>query len=326
MNLHYCAWIWVAWVLALAPAGLAQDVRQISPTDSAMRYVGRWSISDKSARASWSGSMIELRIEGPAKVAIHASTSRADRLQIEFDGLPTRVIQLTRTPSRHVVADDLKAGSHLVRIVKINEPLWGVVTISSIEIADGIVLKQVPDDSIKQIKIVGDSISAGYGNEAASEKLKFSADTQNATKTYGALAAKAFDADVQIVAWSGRRMWPTFTIPEIYPRTLPDVDASQYDFAGWSPDVVVIALGTNDFLKGGPDEVSWVNVYASFIESLRRRYCKQTIIYVASSPMMSDTWPTKKSKSCLRLKRYLEKVIGRRAGARNRNVRFIEFA
>ncbi len=69
--------------------------------------------------------------------------------------------------------------------------------------------------------MIGDSISCGYGNEGKSQNEHFSPDTENARDAYGAIAARRLGADYACVAWSGRKMWPDNTVPEIYDRALP---------------------------------------------------------------------------------------------------------
>ncbi|KAM0415668.1 hypothetical protein ACHAPT_013395 [Fusarium lateritium] len=55
----------------------------------------------------------------------------------------------------------------------------------------------------RKIEIIGDSISVGYGLDGVLPCTD-SAVIQNNGKTYGALAARALDANYSVVAWSGK--------------------------------------------------------------------------------------------------------------------------
>src|SRR5207253_1809808 len=137
------------------------------------------------------------------------------------------------------------------------------------------------------------------GNEAASEKEHHTPENSNAAMTYGAIAAREVGAEYVCIAWSGRKMAPDRTIGEVYDRILPFDPASRWDFAHWTPDVVLINLSTNDFgAKEKPTEEAWTTAYAAFIERLRANYPDATI-YVATSPMRSDAT----------IKTYLEKIV-----------------
>ena len=56
------------------------------------------------------------------------------------------------------------------------------------------------------MEVIGDSISCGYGNEAANEHEHFSPTTENAYFSYGAIAARAFNADYTCIAWKWEKV------------------------------------------------------------------------------------------------------------------------
>jgi lysophospholipase L1-like esterase len=141
--------------------------------------------------------------------------------------------------------------------------------------------------------------------------------------TYGALAARALSADYVCVAWSGRKMWPNYTIPEIYDLALPNDKASTWDFSKQVPDVIVINLATNDFGKGNPDEKGWTDAYKTFIQRLRTHNPKAAI-YLASGSMMSDSWP-KDQHALSTLHKYLNSIIEDLKKTGDTNIRFIVF-
>jgi hypothetical protein len=75
--------------------------------------------------------------------------------------------------------------------------------------------------------------------------------------------------------------------PPVYPRTCGSVANNDYDFT-WQPDVVVVALGINDFsTTPHPSEEQYVSGYLSFIESLRSHYPDAHIVCTYLSSMHS---------------------------------------
>jgi lysophospholipase L1-like esterase len=104
--------------------------------------------------------------------------------------------------------------------------------------------------------------------------------------TYGAIAARKLGAEVQIVAWSGRKLYPDNTMVEVYDRTLAMDANPKADLSGWVPGVVVIDLGTNDFgnNKNPPQEKGWIDAYKAFIGTIRQT-APAAYVFVASGPM-----------------------------------------
>ena len=137
-----------------------------------------------------------------------------------------------------------------------------------------------------QIEIIGDSHTVGYGNLSATRDCtedQVWANTDD-TQAFGALTATHYDADYQVNAISGRGVvrnyngTPADTLPQAYPYVLFDKQQKVSDPA-WHPQVIVIALGTNDFTTrlhaGEPwktrDELhaSYEATYSQFLQSLR---------------------------------------------------------
>jgi lysophospholipase L1-like esterase len=175
----------------------------------------------------------------------------------------------------------------------------------------------------RHLEVIGDSITAGYGNEGASNKEHFSPGTENAYWTYGAVTARAFGADYVCIAWSGRCLWPYNTIPSIYDRTLPLEADSTWNFTGPKPQVVLIDLGSNDFAHGAPEEEGWVKAYHEFIAHIRTNY-PDTVVYLAIGPMVSDSWPAPKTLTTVR--GYIQRVIQESNASGDAKIHYLEFA
>jgi lysophospholipase L1-like esterase len=237
------------------------------------------------------------------------------------DGKPTFALQMRDGKHLYSVAQGLPPGEHTVRLVKATEAFCGVTQFLGFQVNQGGGLLPLPTP-MRRIEVIGDSISCGYGNEADSKDEHFSPKTENVYFTYGAIAARQLAADYVCVAWSGKKMWPDNSIPEIYDRTLPQDAKSQWDFSQPKPDVVLINLATNDFGKSNPDEAGWMGAYKAFIARLRQHY-PQAEIYCATSPMMGD-WGVNKARTTVQ--GYLTRIVSDLNAAGDNKVHLIEFA
>jgi lysophospholipase L1-like esterase len=140
----------------------------------------------------------------------------------------------------------------------------------------------------RQIEFIVDSHTVGYAN--TSLKRDCTSDevwsTTNTTQAFGPITARRYGADYQVNAISGRGIVRNYnggagaTLPAAYPYTMLD-PPSRYEDAEWNPQIVVIALGTNDFSTPLNPEERWKSredlrsdygaTYLKFIQSLRSR-------------------------------------------------------
>lgn len=286
-------------LLALAP---------IPVSDSRIAYIGRFDRTNPAvAICQWPASEVRLNVSGAKLEADIEETERGqDFIQVVVDGKPSEVLKAT--PGNHTYTVNLGAnGSHLVELVKRTEPFVGALIFHSFAVPGGGLMRA--QAKRRQIEIVGDSISCGFGNEGANQNEPFRPETENAYLTYGSIAARSVNADVTIIAWSGRKMWPDNTTPEIYDLNLPTVPTSTYDFKGPAPQAVVINLATNDFGKVNPDEKGWTNAYEAFVRRIWTHY-PHAHVYATMGGMMSDDYPVG-NKSLSTLRSYLTHMVAR---------------
>jgi photosystem II stability/assembly factor-like uncharacterized protein len=292
----------------------------IAATDKNIRYVGRFDTRDENGpRAAWPASTVALKFRGTT-LNVRIGDGNANRWQVEVDGKPTTILQMRNGAHLYRVASDLPDGEHTIRLVKATEALFGTSQIQGFQLNQGARILPLTAPS-RRIEVVGDSISAGYGNEAANKEEKFSPQTENAYFTYGAMTARELGADYTCLAWSGKKLWPNNTLPELYDRSLPTDEGSSWDYSQSVPDVVLINLATNDFAGGIPNETGWTNAYKTFIARVRKNY-PQAAIYCAIGPMMGD-WG--KDKPLTTLRAYLAKTVADVHAMGDTNVRIIDF-
>lgn len=270
-----------------------------SPTDPRIRTIGRVDTRDAAVpRFAWPATGFAFRFTGTSlgleleDTPLPHGTRENDWLALWTDGEPAPALPLVTGRRQYLVAARLAPGTHEVQVAKRTEAEVGTVGLLGIALDSGAVLKAAPARPRRIIEVVGDSISTGFGIEGASADCSFSAATENATRTYGALAARALDADVWIVAWKGKGVLRNNDpaepepLPVLYGRLAPADGTSTYSYRV-HPDAVVVNLGTNDFAQGVPPAVEFQAAYSAFVARLRALHPAALLVLVVG-PMLFD--------------------------------------
>ncbi len=159
----------------------------------------------KAGQYSWSGVYFEGRFRGTG-VGIVLDDSASD-YDVQIDG--TTVTTLV-TPGRttHWV-NNLSNAEHQVRLVKRSESPWAAGEFGGFLAVGGGAILAKPAARARQIEFIGDSMTAGYGNMSTTRDCSANGGVSRNTNTdlsFGALTAKALNADYQINAFSGLGM------------------------------------------------------------------------------------------------------------------------
>ncbi|MDE7247704.1 MAG: GDSL family lipase, partial [Lachnospiraceae bacterium] len=185
-----------------------------------------------------------------------------------------------------------------VRIVKFSELAFGMCGIRYLLTDEGAELRPLPQRK-KRIEFIGDSITCGYGIEGVWNVDVFNTPQENPYKDYALRMAGALDADYQLVSWSGiglisdwippERDTPdeTVLIPQLYPYTAYTlsrklgIEPEQWDVSRFTPDLVVIHLGTNDdsYTREKPErEAVFAEAYRRLYHRVRENYSEAEIV------------------------------------------------
>lgn len=161
--------------------------------------------------------------------------------------------------------------------------------------------------SARRILFLGDSFTCGYGNEGAPGE-PFSTATENGCETFAARTARALAADAQMVCWSGIGVYSSYTTTAEPNRTLCMADLyvrqdyggcrrlilpqQAADPAGFSPQAIVIDLGTNDASytarAGDAGRRQFIAAYAALLDTLRRD-APQAWIFCTLGPLTEES-------------------------------------
>jgi len=206
-----------------------------------------------------------------------------------------------------------------------NDTILGIFAFSSVNVNGGSLIKLVDSDddddnsnkSIistcwdkdvvlkngnipKNILIVGDSISNAYGVEHDENDCHFSASTENISKSYASLVGAGAGADVHVIAWSGKGVVRNYgdensvsinPMPNYYNKTIATEDGSFWnpdvDGLTFLPDLVIIALGTNDYSTlPNPSDTDFQEGYNALINRIHSDYPKASFLTVCE-PLFS---------------------------------------
>ncbi len=306
---------------------------EVPADDAALHYDGRFERANgREPVCAWSASAVTVRFRGTA--ANVRLGPGANRFVAAVDDVPVKILAVAHADERHpppapaptlyALATGLPAGEHRATIFKATEAAVGNATFAGFQLDEGATVLPAPAAK-RKLLVIGDSISCGYGNEAADAGEPFEPATENAWWTYGAIAARAAGADYECIAWSGRKMYPDNTIPEVYDRTLPADRGSRWPGDGQPPDAILINLCTNDFYASQlPDRAGWVKAYRGFIARLRKE-APEAMIYCALGSMLVDNHsPGRPSLTYAR--QWIEEVVADCREAGEAKVWFLEFA
>jgi hypothetical protein len=282
----------ITCLLLLLSAFTASAEVLIPANDSNINYYGRFDMSTPSkAKFNWSGCIIEASFPGPS-IGINMTDGNCD-YDIEIDGVVTTVIPTVSSTTKYSISTSLSTGSHTIRVMQRSENHWNAAVFGGFYLADGKALLPTSAKPLRKIEFIGDSYTAGYGNEStsrtcSSQQLR---SYTNANKSFGALVTKAFHAQSVVLGYSGAGMVRNYgdskkksdkPFPYYYGTTLGDVGGT-WNFSQWIPDLAVICLGTNDFSTTPyPDDTMYANAYHAFITRVLGNYPSASILCVTT--------------------------------------------
>ena len=276
-----------ALLLTLPAAAPAQTVAPTTETATKpvpLHIGGRVVPAGDGYRRQWPGTYFEAAFRGPA---VDLNVGPGDvSLRISLDGAAP-VALVRPKPGRYRITAPT-AGRHRIRIDVVSESQAGATGLGGLFAPTGTTPLAAPRAAARRIEFVGDSHTVGYGNTSTSRDCT-EAQVWETTDTSQGIAgrlAKRYGADTRVNAISGRGIVRNYggfaapTVPQAYPYALFD-GTTPADDANWHPQVIVIALGTNDFSTALKPDERWADRaalhtdyearYVAFVQGLRRR-------------------------------------------------------
>lgn len=230
--------------------------------------------SDNSLLIGFPGVSVKAEVIGKSLTAeLQSSTGNSWIDVIVDDGAPTpiKITNQLQTVTLFNFAEDTK---HSVEIVHRTENWQGQITLKQFTL-NGEKFLAAPLLPKRKMLVLGDSVTCGEAIDRTVGEEK-NPHWWNARESYGMLTANSLNAQVNLVCWGGRglvRSWNGKTddanLPDFYEFAVGDNDSTmKWDHTQYQPDLIVSAIGTNDFSQGIPEREVYVTAYVKLINKL----------------------------------------------------------
>jgi len=208
-----------------------------------------------------------------------------------LDEEPNQKITMEDYEQEYQLFNSMEVQTVVIKVIKLSEVNFGTAGLKSLEI-EGTLVQAKSIENFKKIEFIGDSITCGYGIDGVFEKDIFTTQQERADKSYAFLTAKNLKAEFNCVSWSGIGIISNYVdesinlpnnqvlMPMVWPYTDKSlslrlgVEPEVWDEKKFSPDVVVINLGTNDssFVRDVEERrLAFVSGYRQLLEAVHRR-------------------------------------------------------
>lgn len=276
--------IWVGgFALAFVLAGCSGIDQGERDKDVQFQPLGRYVLTDAgNQKAGWPGSGKAFAFSG-TKATIQITDGGQGFMDLWVNG-STSILDLK--PGTHDyelvnsdVADDFK-----VRLTRRSESYDTGMFELGVPVIEGEFTPLMPRS--RKLVFLGDSITAGFGVAGTTKTCDNSPKLHAPLDSYANLTAEAFDADVHLIAISGRGVvhnWdanPAPVMPAQIDAALPDLTNEKWDNSRFQPDAVIVTLGTNDWSVIDPGQEKFRTGYRDMLSSLRASFPKAHIVTI----------------------------------------------
>lgn len=247
----------IAVTLIFSCLACAENERDTFSADNEnICYTGRWSKDKNGAMCGSFEGEITVRFTGTSLQAEKSSGS----VYVSVDGGEPKEANLS---SKHIVKD-LDDGEHTVKIYTSAQKCFPKISGFSVDKGKSL----IKAEKNFTVEFIGDSILEGYipGNNSI-------------LNTYGYLTAKHFGWDRNTVAFGGITLTAGYGSPDTKGMinryflkneyNQDELDVEKWDTKLFTPDCVIINLGTNDY---APTDGEFTLAYVSFLNQLRASY------------------------------------------------------
>ena len=264
-------------------------------------YYGRNFHANKVVRLDNEGSGFEVYFKGTylkatitAKSASYYGHTRVSVLVDDETDTTKRVVELTKgsRESNYTLVENLSNDYHRVKVLKRTENLATTMTLSSLSTNGKFHPVNVPDRL--KMEVYGDSITAGYGNLRGDLTDQTSSLYQSGLQTYATYTASALDAEINVQARSGIGIYTANNsigegnhIKDHFNKVSYD-GKIEWNFSNYTPDVVIINAGTNDYWDSAHfTEADLIKYYKQTVHSLVEAY-GENVKFILLSGLMEQ--------------------------------------
>jgi hypothetical protein len=227
-----------------------------------------------------------------------ANSQDHNYLQYELDGVYQKRIRVSNNSHVPIVISASEEGKHIVWIYKATEAHTGAIVIEKII---GQNVKAIKPKSAPLIEFIGNSITCGAAADTSEVPCGTGEyhDQHNAYYAYGPRVARELKTNFILSSVSGIGIYRNWNsdgpvMPQVYEKAdFQEGNSVLWDFKLYTPKIVSIALGTNDFSNGDGvkkrlpfDSAIFVSSYIKFVQLVKSKYPVAQIALL-SSPMVN---------------------------------------
>lgn len=288
---------------------------------AALQPYGRFTM-DQEQRLEMISSAMHIGFSFEDTCQIYATIPNANGhnyLQYELDGVYQKRVKVSGTSPEPLVLTAPTAGRHTVWLYKATEAHTGPIVIQKIT---GVNLKPLERPRAPFIEFIGNSITCGAAADPSEVPCGAGQyhDQHNAYMAYGPRVARALGANFVVSGVSGIGVYRNWNsngpaMPEVYEKAdFQNANPQRWNFSTFTPQVVSIALGTNDLSNGDGkkerlpfDSARYVGSYIKFVQTVKSKYPKAQIALL-SSPMVNGRNREKLQNCLTAVKNYVDAV------------------
>lgn len=249
-----------------------------------IQFIGRFDFSEKSKPLfMYSGTTIKTSFTGTSVSIKLLDDSLRNWFTVILDD-SIFSFEANKKEGVYLLAKNLFNKKHQVEIIRRTEWHGGNTAFEGFIIDAGKKLLPAVKRE-KTFEFIGDSYTCGYGNEGKNREEHFAYSTENSYLSYGAVTARALQADYIGICRSGIGMYQgyggdtKFAMPDFYDAVINNKKLV-WNYAALQPAMVVINLSGNDF-SAQLDSIKFVTSYLKFLTRVRRNYPAGKIVCVA---------------------------------------------
>ncbi|MDW3211994.1 MAG: GDSL-type esterase/lipase family protein [Reichenbachiella sp.] len=314
--------LFIGGLLALNSCESYQSL-SIAASDPIISYSGRIDHSSKDkADLYWPGSSIRINFEGDSLFAILQDERGLNYFNVIIDSDSVRLLPLDTLSSRYLLAAGLSEGMHSVELFKRTEWDKGKTTFLGFELTGKRMEVDKAHSRKRKMEFYGNSITAGYAVDDTTGMDRPDSIYTNHYVSYASLVARHFEAEYHSICKSGIGItisWFPLTMPEIYDRLIPQDSTSVWDFAQYTPEVIVVNLMQNDcwlverpeyplfkarFGEFKPSEDEIISAYRLFIQQVRNKNPEAHMVCLLGNMSITEEgspWPQYVKKAVAQL-------------------------
>lgn len=259
------------------------------PSDSYFQYTGRIDLRDPSAPAfSYAGSYITTRFQGRSLAGIFDDlgdwwSEKGNKVGVAIDGgeMAEFLLEKGRPGQRVEVARGLEDGVHNLVIAKLVGPGQGGSTLvfRGLSLEEGKRLEQPAQRPTRRIEVYGDSVTEG--ESAGCPEGTHDCGESSGWLSYANRLARMLGAEIHNLGIGGlavRNETGYYNnahtgLEMTWDKLKPYNDMPEWDFANFTPTLVIMAMGVNDFSTGALDNLpAWKETYCNIVRAISQKH------------------------------------------------------